>query len=328
MFFNGMFDEPIAGPIGYARSPRRLGLHVLVIRSSTSPTPWANGGFTIEYPPLHELTKSNNRFVRAIHNYVTRTAPAAHRKAFLKPFMREDGAEFCAACHKVHLDVPVNGYRWIRGFNSYDNWQASGVSGHGARSFYYPEKPQDCADCHMPLTPSDDPGNVGGMVHSHRFPAANTAVPYVNRDEKQLAATRAFLENEIVTVDIFAVSPAPAGGAAPQMIRRADGLQAATSFAVAEESGLSGAPAVLREVGNPAAPIDRARPVVEPGETVIVDVVARARARSATFSRAATVDAFDVWVELIAEDADGEVVFWSGRVADDGRGPVDPGAHF
>ena len=326
MFFNGMFDEPIAGQLDTPEAHAGLGCmscHSIV----HVPDTMGNGGFTIEYPPLHELTKSNNRFVRAIHNYVTRTAPAAHRKAFLKPFMREDGAEFCAACHKVHLDVPVNGYRWIRGFNSYDNWQASGVSGHGARSFYYPEKPQDCADCHMPLTPSDDPGNVGGMVHSHRFPAANTAVPYVNRDEKQLAATRAFLENEIVTVDIFAVSPAPAGGAAPQMIRRADGLQAATSFAVAEESGLSGAPAVLREVGNPAAPIDRARPVVEPGETVIVDVVARTRTVGHVFP-GGTVDAFDVWVELIAEDADGEVVFWSGRVADDGRGPVDPGAHF
>ena len=40
----------------------------------------------------------------------------------------------------MHLDVPVNNYRWFRGFNDYDNWQASGVSGQGARSFYYPPK--------------------------------------------------------------------------------------------------------------------------------------------------------------------------------------------
>ncbi len=326
MFFNGMFDEPAAGQLDTPEAHAGLGCmscHSIV----HVPDTMGNGGFTIEYPPLHELTRSGNRLVRAVHDYVTNIAPAAHRKAFLKPFMREDGAEFCATCHKVHLDVPVNGYRWIRGFNSYDNWQASGVSGHGARSFYYPEKPQDCADCHMPLTPSDDPGNVGGMVHSHRFPAANTAVPYVNRDEKQLAATRAFLENNIVTVDIFAVSPALADAAAPQMIRRSDQLRAATGFAVAEESGLSGAPAVLRAVGNLAAPIDRARPVVEPGETVIVDVVARTRTVGHVFP-GGTVDAFDVWVEIVAEDAAGEVFFWSGRVADDGRGPVDPGAHF
>ena len=61
---------------------------------------------------------------------------------FLKPFMKEQTAEFCSVCHKVHLDVPVNGYRWIRGFNEYDNWQASGVSFQGASSFYYPPKAQ------------------------------------------------------------------------------------------------------------------------------------------------------------------------------------------
>lgn len=38
---------------------------------------------------------------------------AAH--GILKPFMRGESAEFCAACHKVHLDVPVNKYRWFRG---------------------------------------------------------------------------------------------------------------------------------------------------------------------------------------------------------------------
>ena len=326
MFFNGMFDEPIAGQLDRPEAHAGLGCtscHSIV----HVPDTMGNGGFTMEYPPLHELTRSGSRLVRALHNYATNTAPAAHRKAFLKPFMREDGAEFCASCHKVHLDVPVNGYRWVRGFNSYDNWQASGVSGQGARSFYYPEKPQDCADCHMPLTPSDDPGNIDGMVHSHRFPAANTAVPYVNGDEKQLAITRAFLEDEIVTVDIFAVSPAEGGAAAPQMIRRSDGLRAATGFADAEESGAAAAPAVLREVGSLAAPIDRARPVVEPGETVVADVVVRTRKVGHVFP-GGTVDAFDVWVELTAEDADGKIFFWSGRVADDGRGPVEPGAHF
>ena len=29
-----------------------------------------------------------------------------------------------------------------------------------------------------------------------------------------------------------------------------------------------------------------------------------------------------------ASDADGRVIFWSGEVEDDGKGPVEPGAHF
>ena len=41
-----------------------------------------------------------------------------------------------------------------------------------------------------------------------------------------------------------------------------------------------------------------------------------------------TVDAFDVWVELEAVDANGKTVFHSGAVTDGGKGPVEPGAHF
>ncbi len=95
-----------------------------------------NGGFTIEYPPLHDMMASDNPVIRAVHDYVVNTAPAAHRRAFLKPFMRLDSADFCSTCHKVHLDVPVNNYRWFRGFTESAAWQASGVSCHGARSFY------------------------------------------------------------------------------------------------------------------------------------------------------------------------------------------------
>jgi tetratricopeptide (TPR) repeat protein len=41
-----------------------------------------------------------------------------------------------------------------------------------------------------------------------------------------------------------------------------------------------------------------------------------------------TVDAFDIWLELTGTDQDGKVVFRSGAVEDNGRGPVEPGAHF
>lgn len=34
----------------------------------------------------------------------------------------------------------------------------------------------------MPLVPSKDAGNIGGLVHSHRFPGANTALPVINQD--------------------------------------------------------------------------------------------------------------------------------------------------
>ena len=327
MFFNGRFERPAKEQIDTPEAQAGLGCvscHSIVNVGDTM----GNGGFTIEYPPLHEMMASDNPIIRAVHDYVVNTAPAAHRRAFLKPFMRLDSAEFCSTCHKVHLDVPVNNYRWFRGFNEYDAWQASGVSGQGARSFYYPEQPMSCADCHMPLVRSDDPGSRGGFIHSHRFPAANTAVPYVNQDEEQLRVTTEFLQDDIVSVDIFAASPVIEDAAAPAMRRRAsDAPQLATGFAVGEESASFGAPAVLREVGDIAAPIDRSEASFSPGDTVRVDVVVRTRGVGHFFP-GGTVDSFDVWLELKATDADGRPIFWSGLIEDEGKGPVEKGAHF
>jgi tetratricopeptide (TPR) repeat protein len=324
VFFNGRFERPIKDQIDTPEA--RAGLactscHSIVHVASTM----GNADFTIEYPPLHELATSRNRYVHALDYFLTFLNPGPHKKSFLKPFMRGESAEFCAACHKVHLDVPVNKYRWFRGFNDYDNWQASGVSGQGARSFYYPPKSQVCADCHMPLVASRDPGNHDGMVHSHRFPAANTALPYANRDEAQMKATVDFLKSGFITVDIFAVSPVENKGT--EMKRRtSDAPQAMTSFAVGEEAETASA-GVIREVGRISAPIDHAGAKLAPGSTARVDVVVRTR-KIGHFFPAGTVDAFDVWLELEGKDADGRVIFWSGRVEDGGKGPVEPGAHF
>jgi Flp pilus assembly protein TadD len=325
VFFNGRFERPIKEQIDTPEA--HAGLACTSCHSITHvDSSMGNGGFTIEYPPLHELATSRNRVVRAISKVFTYLDPEPHRRSFMKPFMRQDSAEFCSTCHKVHLDVPVNKYRWMRGFNDYDSWQASGVSGQGARSFYYPERSSTCTDCHMPLVASSDPAAHQGKVHSHRFPAANTAVPFVNHDRDQLEATEKFLKSGFISVDIFAVTPADEGGT--RMIRRAGGGPVAmTTFAVGEEAEHAGVPAVVREVGRVAAPVDRAAPHVAPGTTVRVDVVVRTR-RIGHFFPGGTVDSFDVWLELLAHDADGRLMFWSGKVEEEGRGPVEAGAHF
>ncbi|MBS1856987.1 MAG: tetratricopeptide repeat protein [Acidobacteria bacterium] len=324
VFFNGRFDKPIKEQIDTPEAQNGLGCmscHAIVHVNSTM----GNSDFLVEYPPLHNIASSKNRYLQAIDYFITYLNPEPHRRTFLKPFMQQ--SEFCAACHKVHLDVPVNGYRWLRGFNDYDNWQASGVSGQGARSFYYPEKPMVCADCHMPLVPSRDPGNRNGKVHSHRFIAANTALAYVNDDARQLEETEKFLKSGFITVDIFAVSPEEDSKAGREMVRRGtDAQQANTTFASGEESE-SSAPAIIRDVGRVAAPIDTSGAALEPGSTARVDVVVRTR-KIGHFFPGGTVDAFDVWLELQARDDAGKLIYWSGRVEDEGKGPVEPGAHF
>ncbi len=323
VFFNGRFDRPIKEQVDTPEAQNGLGClscHSIVHVNGTM----GNGGFTVEYPPLHELASSHNPFIRKFDDYLTYLNPKPHRAIFLKSFMQGDASSFCSACHKVHLDEPVNHYRWLRGFNDYDNWQASGVSGQGARSFYYPPKSASCADCHMPLIDSHDPGNRDGKIHSHRFPAANMAVPFANHDQTQLSATEKFLKSGFITVDIFAA--APADDRAHVETRHAETPQLMSTFAVGEEAEQAG-PVAIREVGQIAAPIDTARARFAAGSTIRLDTVVRTR-KIGHFFPGGTVDSFDVWLEVQACDASGRTIFWSGKVADDGHGPVDPGAHF
>jgi tetratricopeptide (TPR) repeat protein len=327
VFFNGRFERPIKDQIDTPEAHAGLACtscHSIIHVDSSM----GNGGFTVEYPPLHELANSKNPYIRTLDRFLTYLDPEPHRRSFMKPFMRQDSPEFCAGCHKVHLDVPVNDYRWFRGFDDYDNWQASGVSGQGARSFYYPAQSSTCVDCHMTPVKSSDPGHhKDGTVHSHRFAAANTAVPFVNHDRTQLKATEDFLTSGFISVDIFAVSPVDEKTEGTRMIRRAgDAPQAMSSMAVGEEAEQSG-PTVIRDVGQVAAPIDKAAPPLVPGSTARVDVVVRTR-KIGHFFPAGTVDAFDIWLELQGRDADGRVVYWSGEVQDNGKGPVEEGAHF
>lgn len=324
VLFSGLMDTPIKQIVHRPEAQAGLGCvmcHSIARVKSTM----GQGDFMLEYPLLHDLAASKNPIVRGLHDFVIKLNPEPHRRVFLKPFMRTQTAEFCATCHKVHLDFPVNHYRWVRGFNEYDNWQASAVSGFGARSFYYPSQPQQCADCHMPLGQSSDMGNRG-TIHAHSFPGANTALPFANRDEKQLSLEEKFLKDGAVSVDIFAIAPAlpKAAATAPASAQP----ELSTTFAVGEEA--ESHPAAKEESGEAVAvtaPLNRVNAAVRRGDDVLVEVVVRTR-KVGHFFPGGTVDAYDTWLELKAADDSGRVIFWSGSVQDGGKGPVDPSAHF
>jgi Tfp pilus assembly protein PilF len=322
VLYAGLMDTPIKQIVHRPEAQAGLGCmmcHSIAHVKSTM----GQGDFYLEYPKLHELAATQNPVARALHDFLIKLNPEPHRRVFLKPFMRAQTPEFCSSCHKVHLDVPVNSYRWFRGFNEYDNWQASGVSGQGARSFYYPPKPQQCADCHMPLEPSKDQGNVNGFVHSHRFPAANTAVPTANEDAAQLKLTEDFLKNGTMSVDIFALSPAQAP------LKPGATLQSdlSTTFAVGEEAESKVNAESAGEVAPLTAPLNRLLPPLRRGDTVRVDVVVRTK-KLGHFFPGGTVDAYDTWLELKGTDDKGQTIFWSGMVEDNGHGPVEKAAHF
>ncbi len=326
VLYSGLMDTPIKQIVHRPESQAGLGCmmcHSIAEVKSTM----GQADFYLEYPKLHELAATQNPVARVLHDFLIRLNPEPHRRVFLKPFMKTQTAEFCSSCHKVHLDVPVNHYRWFRGFNEYDNWQASGVSGQGARSFYYPPKPQQCADCHMPAEASKDAGNINGFVHSHRFPGANTAVPTANEDAAQLKLTEGFLKSGALTVDIFAVSPAQA----PLKTGAATQSEISTTFAVGEEAETKVTPSAGEgpgaEVASVTAPLNRVQPALRRGDTVRVDVVVRTK-KVGHFFPGGTVDAYDTWLELKGTDDKGQTIFWSGMVEGNGKGPVEKGAHF
>ncbi|WP_089946256.1 tetratricopeptide repeat protein [Candidatus Entotheonella palauensis] len=328
LLLNGMMDTPVRELLDTPEA--HVGLACTACHAITQVRDtMGNGNYEITYPALHDWMNSDRPWLHALHDFLVHVDPRPHRRIFLKPFhYNEQSPAFCSTCHKVHLDTHVNNYRWFRGFNEYDAWQASGVSGYGARSFYYPDAPQTCNDCHMPLVPSDDPGHRQGLVHSHRFPGANTALPTANRHDKQLDITMALLRSGVVSLDIFAISPAPSS----PHLSAASGAEnngpaaLATTFPVGEEQALRIGHRSQQPVRQITAPLDAAEVAVQRGSEVIVDVVVRNRGVGHFFP-GGTLDAFDVWVEFQAVDDRGQLLFWSGAVADNGRGPVEPYAH-
>ncbi len=322
LLYSGMMDTPIKQIVNTPEAQAGMGCmmcHSIAKVKSTM----GQADFVLEYPELHELAASKNPVVRWMHDFTINLNPEPHRRVFLKPFMTKQTPEFCSSCHKVHLDVAVNNYRWFRGFNEYDNWQASGVSGLGARSFYYPPNPQGCQDCHMPDTESADMGNINGRIHSHSFPAANTAVAFANQDQHQLQISENFLKSGAVSIDIFALSKVAPKQTTP--VRQQAELQ--TTFAVGEEAEVKTTGEATGSAAPVTAPLDKVEASVRRSDSVRVDVVVRTR-KVGHFFPGGTVDAYDTWVELKAIDDKAQTLFWSGKVEDDGKGPVEPGAHF
>jgi len=115
LLFSGMFDTPIRQientPAAQAGLSCMMCHSIVEVKSTMG-----QGDFVLEYPKLHELAASENPVMRALHDFMVKVNPEPHRRTFLKPFMREQTAEFCSGCHKVHLDVPVNRYRWLASY--------------------------------------------------------------------------------------------------------------------------------------------------------------------------------------------------------------------
>lgn len=293
-FFSGAFDRPdfddVRDPTAHA-GITCTACHAITHVNSTR----GNADYTIEEPLHYPFATSDNEWLQWINAQLVKAKPALHRKTFLKDFHR--GAEFCSTCHKVSIPGELNHYKdFLRGQNHYDSFLLSGVSGHGARSFYYPpEAKNTCNDCHMPLREAadfgarvrDDSGRL--TVHDHLFPGANTALPAVRGRTDLVEAHREFLR-DAVRVDLF---------------------------------GLRDGPAIDAPL---LAPLRPELPALRPGGRYVLETVIRTLALGHLFTQG-TVDSNEVWLDVEVESG-GRVIGRSGGIDRAAGNEVDRHAHF
>jgi Tfp pilus assembly protein PilF len=211
--------------------------------------------------------------------------PDRHSKAVMKDFYKSP--EFCGACHLADIPRGLNGYKWLRGFSTYDEYQTSSFS-KSTPVPYYQRTQTTCQDCHMvpEAVAQGDYGAKNGSIASHRWLGGNTAVPFYYGYAEQLQKTTEFLQNKALNVDIFALKkPNSEELIAPLGLKsfRVEPDSDAQVFVVIQNKGM----------GHSLIPEQR--------------------------------DMYEAWVEFIVKDSDGREISHSGFLKPDGN--LDERAH-
>jgi tetratricopeptide (TPR) repeat protein len=291
-FLSGAFDDPKFDDVNHPTA--QAGITCTVCHSITHVnTTRGNGDYTIENPEHYPFAFSDNEVLQWVNNQLVKAKPAMHKRTFLKDLHKS--AEFCSTCHKVHLPYELNHYKeFLRGQNHYDTYLLSGVSGHGARSFYYPEKAvQNCSGCHMPVKESSDFGArlfadaKNPSIHNHLFPTANTGLAWLKDSPETVEAHQEFLKGKL-RVDIFGVR---------------DGGEI---------------------TGKLHAPLRPEVPMLKPGQTYLLETVVRTLKMGHPFTQG-TVDSNEVWLDVTVTSG-GRVIGRNGGIGEDRS--VDPWSHF
>ena len=208
-----------------------------------------------------------------------------HSKAVIQDFYHTP--EFCSACHKANLPIPLNDYKWIRAFTAYDEWQNSKFSQRNPLTFYQADF-TTCQSCHMKREPITLPdyGAKHGTLASHRWLAGNTAVPFYYAFDAQLSKTIAFLKSgNYLNVDLFALKPANGQMIAPL---------GTTPFSLNANQDVEAYVVVQnKNIGHSLIPEVR--------------------------------DLYEAWTQFTVKDASGTVIYESGFLKPDGM--LEPSAH-
>lgn len=262
------------------------GVSCSVCHSITEARLNGTGSYTIRRPALLAREDNTPIYGDITDEQILADVPG-HKRAVMRPLLKQP--EFCATCHKVDSPPSLNGYKHLRGFSAYDEWQQSGASRETVSSYYRSEQRIDCRSCHMPKVESlNDRASKKGVIASHRWLGANTAAPLFYGQTKQAELVKEFLESKVVSVDIFALK------------REASGE---TLLSLGRSTKLSS---------------------LTPGEELTAEVVVSNR-KAAHSLPPEVRDLYELWVEFEAIDASGKTIFHTGFIKPNGR--LDESAH-
>jgi tetratricopeptide (TPR) repeat protein len=213
--------------------------------------------------------------------------PELHKRAVMRDFYKTP--EFCAVCHKAALPEIINDYKWLRAFSVYDEWQQSSWSRQSPLPFYKKDQVWVCQTCHMPpVEAHSDYGAKSGMIASHRWLAANTAIPFYYGYDKQLEKVEEFLRADRFGIDFFGI-----------------------------RKGSDDSQPLL-------APMDHQSFTLAPGDSVQMSIVIQNKGIGHTFVPEQR-DFYESWVEFFVTDHAGRTIYHSGFIKPDGF--LDENAH-
>ena len=255
-----------------------------------------NAQYTIHAPERYigeiEYDETGGAGWRLVRDFLIRAYPRQHVDSLSKVMFKKP--EYCAACHKQFVDEEVNRVGWVQLQNQFDNWRMS----RWARERSDPAKTVECRECHMPLVASRDPaaGDAAdynraagdGRHRSHRFLGANQLMPALLELEgadEHTRLTEAWLQGRLVI---------------PEIAHKWPGADV---------------PAVALDLEAPDQ--------VAGGGPLVVRCVITSRKVGHDFPTG-PLDMIQSWIEIVARDETGRIVFSSGTV--DAEGFIEPGS--
>jgi tetratricopeptide (TPR) repeat protein len=245
------------------------------------------GGYTMGQPAL--LQKPDGmKIVQATDQQILDDIES-HKRAMMRPLLKQP--EFCGACHKSQVPKELNDYKFLRAFAVADELQMSSFSKESPHPFYVRNK-ETCNSCHMQKVESKffDVSAKNGTITSHRWAAANTAIPHFFGYKEQLQEVTKFLKDDKLGVDIFALHVQPDGKSKEKLI----------------------------------APVNRKDFKIRAGDTLTADVIVTNKNIGHSFPPELR-DFYEAYIEFTVTDESGKPLYKSGFIKPDGK--LDEKAH-